>query len=48
MSEETRKKLSEANKGKNIWTKGMHWFNNGKINKVCYECPEGFVPGMLR
>ena len=37
---ETKKKLSEANRGK-------HWFNNGKINKFCYECPEGFVPGRL-
>ena len=37
---ETKKKLSEANRGK-------HWFNNGKINKFCYECPDGFVPGRL-
>ena len=37
---ETKKKLSEANRGK-------HWFNNGKINKFCYECPEGFIPGKL-
>ena len=37
---ETKKKLSEANKGK-------HWFNNGKINNFCYECPEGFIPGKL-
>ena len=37
---ETKKKLSEANRGK-------HWFNNGKISKFCYECPEGFVPGRL-
>ena len=44
---ETRKKLSEARKG-NTNTKGMHWFNNGKINKLCYECPDGFVPGMLK
>ena len=46
ISEETRKKISEAKKG-NTATKGMRWFNNGKINKRCYECPEGFVPGML-
>lgn len=37
---ETKKKLSEANRGK-------HWFNNGKINNFCYECPEGFIPGKL-
>lgn len=57
-SEETKKKLSEANKGKHFTAetkikmseaaKGKHWFNNGEVNKFCYECPEGFVPGMLR
>ena len=41
MSEETKKKLSEAAKGK-------HWYNNGKINKLCYECPPGFVPGRIK
>ena len=46
-SEETKKKISEAQKG-NTATKGMHWFNNGKVNKMCFECPDGFVPGMLR
>ena len=46
ISEETRKKIAEAKKG-NTATKGMRWFNNGKINKRCYECPPGFVPGML-
>lgn len=39
-SEESKKKMSEANKGK-------HWFNNGKENKFCFECPDGFVPGRL-
>lgn len=46
LSAETRKKLSEAHKG-NTPTKGMHWYNNGKMNKLCYECPEGFAPGRL-
>ena len=45
-SEETKKKMSEAAKG-NTNTKGMHWFNNGEVNKLCYECPPGFVPGRL-
>ena len=27
--------------------KGTHWYNDGKINKRCYECPDGFVPGRL-
>ena len=46
-SEETRYKLSIVKKG-NTATKGMHWFNNNKINKLCYECPDGFTPGRLR
>lgn len=28
-------------------TKGLHWYNNGEINVVDYECPEGFVPGRI-
>ena len=48
VTEETRRKMSEAAMGKNTWTKGRLWVNNGKINKRAYECPEGFVPGRLR
>lgn len=48
MSEETKKRMSEAHKGKNTWTRGRHWYNNGKENKYCYECPDGFTPGRLR
>ena len=40
-SVETRKKISEGNKG-------TRWFNNGEINIRAKECPEGFVPGRLR
>ena len=40
-SEETRKKLSTANKGK-------RWFNNGKINTMAKEFPDGFVPGRIK
>ena len=47
LSEETKKKLSAAAKG-NTNIRGYHWYNNGKINKLCYECPDGFVPGMLK
>ena len=46
-NEETLRRMSEAAKG-NIRTKGMHWYNNGKINTMAKECPEGFVPGMLK
>ena len=47
-SKEHKKKLSEAQKGKNTWIRGRHWYNNGKINIRARECPEGFVPGMLK
>ena len=50
-SEESKKKMSEAQKGKHIGntaSKGMHWYNNGKENKFCFECPDGFVPGRLQ
>lgn len=49
-TEESKKKMSKAHKGKHIGntaSKGMHWYNNGKENKFCYECPDGFVPGRL-
>lgn len=59
-SEETRKKISEASnhKGENnpmygkrgelSPTYGRHWYNNGIHNVFRYECPEGFVPGLLK
>lgn len=57
LSEETKKKIGEANKGRPVSEetknklsevhKGKHWYNNGQINKFCFECPDGFVPGML-
>lgn len=40
-SEETKKKMSEIHKGR-------HWYNNGEISIMCFECPEGFVPGRIR
>lgn len=43
-SDEARQKISEANR---INRTGRHWYNNGKENKFCYECPDGFVPGRL-
>ena len=47
LSVDHKKKIGEAKKG-NTYAKGMHWYNNGKENKYCYECPEGFTPGVLR
>lgn len=56
-TEETKMKLSKLNKGKKLSEEtkkkmsksrsGSHWFNNGKINKFCHECPEGFILGKL-
>ena len=57
LSEETKMKLSKLNKGKklseetkrkmSVLRKDCHWYNNGKINKFCRECPEGFILGKL-
>ena len=50
-SEEAKNKIAEAMKGEkkgNTNVRGRHWYNNGKQNKYCYECPDGFVPGMLK
>ena len=40
-SEETKKKLSEAKKGKKRFT-------NGIINVFDFTCPPGFWPGVTR
>lgn len=45
LSENIKKKMSETRKG---MYKCYHWYNNGKINKFCKECPKGFVPGRLK
>ena len=44
-TKEHKKKIAEAVR---INSMGRHWYNNGKENKFCYECPEGFVPGMIK
>ena len=44
-SVESKKKMSDATK---VQMKGMHWYNNGKINKRAKECPPGFVPGRIK
>ena len=56
-SKETRKKISETEKGKHLSEehkrklaearKGTHWFNNGEVCIRCFECPKGFTPGRL-
>ena len=45
---EVKEKISKALKGRPSQNKGKRWFNNGKINIRSKECPDGFVPGMLR
>ena len=57
-SEEARRKISDAHRGKRLSkehinkvaeaNRGKHWYNNGKENKFCFECPPGFIPGRLR
>lgn len=47
-TEEAKRKMSEAKKGKPSNTKGAHWYNNGKINIMSKECPEGFVTGRVK
>lgn len=37
--DETKKKISR---------KGIHWFNNGIEQKMCYECPEGWQLGRIK
>ena len=44
-SEEAKRKISEANRINNI---GRHWYNNGKINIMSKECPDGFIPGRIK
>jgi hypothetical protein len=39
-------KKSERAKG-NTYNKGRKWYNNGKISKMLYECPEDWVAGRL-
>ena len=48
LSAEIKKKISDTLKGKPNATKGRHWYNNGKINIMAKECPDGFTPGHLR
>lgn len=42
------KHTAERNAKKSKLQKGKHWYNNGKVNKFDYECPDGFVSGMIR
>ena len=38
----------ERNAKKSQVSTGRKWFNDGKVNRFTYKCPDGFVPGMLK
>ena len=46
-TDEARRKMSEKAKG-NTHVRGTHWYNNGKINIMSKECPDGFIPGRIK
>lgn len=52
LSDDTKEKISSSHKNKHrIYysrgNKGMHWYNNGIVQMQAFECPDGFVKGML-
>lgn len=48
LTTEMRAKISEKTSKRNMTMNvGRKWFTNGKINKFCYECPDGFHPDMV-
>lgn len=47
-SEEIAQKKREHLKSVCSNTKGKHRYNNGKIEILAFECPEGFVKGRLK
>lgn len=46
-SDETKRKIGLKSLGR-THNRGRKWFNNGEINKFTFECPDGFVPGLLK
>lgn len=48
LSSETKKKLSDGRTGEKSHCWGKHWYNNGVVELLAPECPEGFNVGRLR
>ena len=44
LSEDTKKRIGEATRKR---IQGTHWYNNGTIEILSKECPEGFVAGRI-
>ncbi len=55
-SDETKRRISNAKKGKTPWNKGIpltknigkHWFNNGIEEVFQFDCPDGYVAGRIK
>lgn len=47
-TKEAKESMSKKRLGHKYGNVGMHWFNNGVINRMCKDCPDGFIPGMIK
>ena len=47
-SDETRKRMSKSHIGQIPWTKGKHWFTDGKTSVFANTCPTGFYKGRAK
>lgn len=47
MNSKSKEEIKEINNKKGKAALGKKWFNNGEIQVLSYECPEGFTPGRL-
>ena len=44
---ERNEKISKKLKGRNNWSKGRKWWNNGEVGILSFEQPDGFVKGRI-
>lgn len=44
-TEATRAKMRNSHKNPGSTTKGKHWFTNGVVNTLAFDCPEGYWKG---